>query len=165
MTFVITWVLENMSLAMLGLALVLGVVGGRRQKRVGGAGLEPTVFWLMLLFVGVCGLYSGGMHLFMPGLSAAHIGWAPSPFQWEVGVADVTIGVLGIMAAWASRPFRWAVVVALSLFFLGDAIGHIRQMQVSHDFAPGNAGSWFWIDVIGPVVLLVAHALNRQDAR
>jgi hypothetical protein len=36
-------------------------------------------------------------------------------------------------------------------------------MDLANNFAPGNAGSWFWIDVIGPVVLLIAHGLNRND--
>ena len=162
MTFAITWVLENMTLATLVLALALGFMGGRRRRRLRRGGWEPTVFWLMLLFVGVSGLFSGVMHMFLPAEAAAAIGWSASPFQWEVGVADFMLGVLGGMAAWASRPFRWAVVVGLSLFFWGDAVGHLRQMWLANDFAPGNAGSWFWVDVIGPFVLMVAHGLNRQ---
>ena len=158
----IAWVLDNMTLATLLVALTLGAIGARRKKNAQARGWEPTVFWLMLLFVGVSGLYTGILHLAWPAQAAASIGWSTSPFQWEVGMADFTLGILGCMGAFASRPFRWAIVVALSLFFWGDAIGHVRQMELTDDFAPGNAGSWFWIDVIGPVVLLIAHGLNRK---
>ena len=157
------WVLRNMTLATLALALLLGAVGARRKANASGGGWEPAVFWLMLLFVGFAGIYMGLLHLFWPVQAAAEIGWSTSPFQWEVGVADFMLGVLGFMGAWASRPFRWAVVVALGLFFWGDAIGHLQQMEATNDFAPGNAGSWFWVDVIGPIVLLTAHGLNRND--
>lgn len=165
MSETIAWILENMSFATLMLAVVLGVVGGLRLKHGNQGRLEPLMFWVLLLFVGVTGLYTGGYHCFMPQLAAETIGWSDSPFQWEVGIADFTIGVLGVMGAWASRSFRWAVVVALCIWFWGDAIGHVRQMNIAENYAPGNAGSWFWVDVFGPFFLLIAHSLNRGDKR
>ena len=86
-----------MSFATLMLAVVLGVVGGLRLKHGNQGRLEPLMFWVLLLFVGVTGLYTGGYHCFMPQLAAETIGWSDSPFQWEVGIADFTIGVLGVM--------------------------------------------------------------------
>lgn len=165
MSSVIQWVLENMSLSTLILALVLGFLGTRGKKSGAESKWEPMVFWLMLLFVGLNGLYTGGMHMFLPGATAAAIGWAPSPFQWEVAVADGTLGILGVAAAFASRPFRWAVIWSLALFYWGDAVGHVRQMELHDNFASGNAGSWFWVDVLGPMVLLAAQALNRSGGR
>ena len=85
----ITWVFENMTLATLLLALTLGAIGARRKKNASAGGWEPTVFWLMLLFVGVSGLYTGILHLAWPAQAAASIGWATSPFQWEVGMATL----------------------------------------------------------------------------
>jgi hypothetical protein len=165
MTAAITWILENMSLATLLVALVLGSIASKRKAPNAGGGWEPTVFWLMLLFVGLSGLYTGLLHLFVPVQTAAEIGWKTSPFQWEVGVADFMLGVLGVMAAWGNRSFRWAVVVALCIWFWGDAVGHVRQMRLADNFASGNAGSWFWVDVLGPGVLLAAHGLNRSGRK
>ena len=47
----IVWVLENMSLVTLLLALVLGSLAAKRKGPSSGGGWEPTVFWLLLLFV------------------------------------------------------------------------------------------------------------------
>ena len=43
--------------------------------------------------------------------------------------------------------------------------GPIRQMRLTGDVAPGNAGSWFWVDVLGPFVLLTGHVLNRSGRK
>jgi hypothetical protein len=154
-----------MSFATLILAVVLGVNGGLRLKHANQGRLEPFMFWAMLFFVGITGLYSGVYHCFTPQLAAETIGWSDSPFQWEVGIANFAIGVLGVMGAWASRSFRWAVVVALCVWFWGNAIGHVWQMGIADNCAPGKAGSWFWVDVFGPFILFIAHALNRGDKR
>lgn len=161
----IVWVLENMSLVTLLLALVLGSLAAKRKGPSSGGGWEPTVFWLLLLFVGFGGLYEGLFHLFDPARAAAEIGWKRSPFQWEVGIADLMIGVLGVVGAFMSRSFRWAVVLAFTLWFWGDAVGHVRQMESARNFAPGNAGTWFWVDVLGPFLLLFAQASNRSDRK
>jgi hypothetical protein len=51
-----------------------------------------------------------------------------------------------------------------SIALLGDAVGHVRQMLVAGNFAPGNAGVPFWTDVIVQalaIVLLVSW--RRRD--
>jgi hypothetical protein len=34
---------------------------------------------------------------------------------------------------------------------LGAAVGHIQQMVTTHDFAPGNAGIIFYLDIFIPL--------------
>ena len=55
----------------------------------------------------------------------------------------MTVGVLGLVAFWSDFGFRLVAVIAASIWYGGDAIGHVRQMIVAHNFAPGNAGVWF----------------------
>ena len=50
-----------------------------------------------------------------PAQSAPAVGWAPSPFQYEVGIADLTIGILGLGAFRASYGFRLATTARSSL--------------------------------------------------
>jgi len=116
----------------------------------------------MFLFVGLVGIYTFALHCFWPNIAAEGIGWANSPFQWEVGIANAAIGSLGLLAMKASRQFRLAVVVATSIWLWGDAAGHIYQMVAANNFAPGNAGPWFWTDVAGPLLLIVIHVNNRH---
>ena len=66
-------------------------------------------------------------------------------------MADLAIGVTACLAFWRSIGFRAAAVCAASIFLLGDAVGHVHQMAAGN-FALGNAGVPFYMDVIGPVL-------------
>ena len=155
--------LENAFLVLFVLAMVLGLIGfARRANKKQGQLWEPSVFWMLLLFVGIGGIYGFLTHGFMGDIAAKEIGWANSPFQWEVGVANLVFGLLGVVGAFSkSRGFRLATVLGIMVWFWGDAAGHIYQMVAKDDFSPGNAGTWFWLDVCSPAVLLFLHIANR----
>jgi hypothetical protein len=146
--------LGNMSLLLLVVAVGIVIAQYRRQHNVEAGVAEPLFRWVALLAVGVTGLYTAVMHVFLPERTASHIGWQTSPFQYEVGMADLATGVLGVLAFRASFGFRLATTVATACWLWGDAVGHVRQMIVAHNFAPGNAGSWFWTDVLVPLILV-----------
>jgi hypothetical protein len=152
------------SVVMLVAAFVLAALfAGFQHGKPGGSFVEQLLRWVLLLSVGVQGVYTSVVHVFFPAYSAAHIGWAVSPFQFEVGIADLTVGVLGLVAFWSNFSFRLAAVIAAAVWYGGDAIGHVRQMIVANNYAPGNAGSWFWTDVLIPIVLVVCMiAVWRQ---
>ena len=44
-----------------------------------------------------------------------------------------------------------------SIFLVGAAAGHVKQMIVAKNFAPGNAGAVFLADVLVPVFLIVLY--------
>jgi len=75
--------------------------------------------------------------------------------------ADFAIGVTACIAFWRELAFKAAAVCAASIFLLGDAIGHVRQMMVAGNFAPGNAGVPFYMDVICPALVIIAT--RRSD--
>jgi hypothetical protein len=129
---------------------------------------DRLLAWTLLLPIGVTGLWAGITHVFFPATAAAHIGWAPSPFQFEVGMADLAIGVTACISFWQSPAFKAAAVCAASVFLLGDAIGHARQMIVAGNFAPGNAGVPFYMDVICPALaitlVIIATRQRRRDS-
>ncbi|WP_369334838.1 DUF6790 family protein [Candidatus Rhodoblastus alkanivorans] len=102
------------------------------------AAAERLLSWLLLLPIGVTGLWAGVTHIIFPEIAAAYIGWQVSPFQFEVGMADLAIGVTACLAFWRDLSFKAAAVVVASIFLLGDAIGHVRQMIATGDFAPAT---------------------------
>lgn len=123
----------------------------------------PIIFrWIAFFSLGLSGIYCFFMHTFFPTISATAIGWATSPFQFEVAVADLAIGVLGILCFNANFGFRLATVIASVIFLWGDALGHIYQMVFKNNFTAGNAGSWFWLDILVPLVLLVCIQKMRS---
>jgi hypothetical protein len=155
--------LGDFSLVMLVASLAIAAL----RRGQGGVGFAETLLkWMLLLAVGVTGLYTFVMHVFFPATSAANIGWAVSPFQYEVGIADLTVGMLGVLAFWGDFGFRLAAVIAATVWLWGDAIGHVREMVLTDNFASGNAGSWFWTDVLVPIVLIgVVVSIRRYNAR
>ncbi len=80
-----------------------------------------------------------------------------------MGIADLVQGVLGLLAFRASRDFRRAATIGVAVWLWGDAIGHVHQMIVAHNFAPGNAGSWFWSDLLVPAVMIVNLSLADRS--
>lgn len=123
--------------------------------------LDATFLNALVWAVGVNAFIVGCGHIFVPGPVAEAIGWAPgSPFQYEVGLANLGIGVLGAFAPSFDRGFQLAAVIAFSVFYFGAALGHIREMVTSHNFAPGNAGFIFWFDLLAPPAVITLYLLT-----
>ena len=113
--------------------------------------------------VGVTGLWAALFHLFFPGVAAADIGWQASPFQFEVGIADLAIGATACLSFLRNLDFKAAAIMASSIFLLGDAVGHVKQMLVAGNFAPGNAGVPFYSDVVLPVLMIGLLMIARRS--
>jgi hypothetical protein len=152
-------VLGNLGPILLGLAVALGLARPGPRGRAGS-----LLSWILFLPMGLGSLYAGIMHLAFPEVAARFIGWQPSPFQFEVGVANLAVGITSLLAVRASPGFRAAAVVAGSVWLLGDAVGHVQQMLNAADFAPGNAGPVFWMDVAAPALMLALLLPDRRAA-
>ena len=156
----IAFLIRNLPVVLFVLALILGATGRPR-----GGAASRYLAWVLLLPIGVTGLWAGVAHVTFPHVAAAHIGWEVSPFQFEVGVADLAIGLTACLAFWRSWEFRAAGVCCAAVFLLGDAIGHVRQMLDAGNFAPGNAGVPFYMDIIAPLLAIALLILSRQPSR
>lgn len=132
----------------------------RTSRRV----VELLLLWV-LVFGGIWSLIGALAHLGPNSAEIAEgIGYAPSMFQWEVGWADVAIGVLGIGCAWRRDGWLTAAVVVLSICYLGDAIGHIMQWTVHDNTATSNV----WAipsDILGPVLAIALLVAYRRLTR
>jgi hypothetical protein len=158
----IRFLLQNLPAVLLLLALLIAAA-----TRRDGPVAEHFLSWILLLPIGVTGLWAGAFHVFLPTAAASLIGWQVSPFQFEVGMADFAIGVTACIAFWRDLSFKAGAVCAASVFLLGDAIGHMREMVMTGNFAPGNAGVPFYMDIIGPLsaIALLFVSNRRKDAR
>jgi len=83
MNDIIKWFLENTFTWTAILAIILGII----RKPVGMNHYANTLRFLFLLYAGFAFVWSGYFHLMLPNFTAAKIGWAPSPFQFEVGLS------------------------------------------------------------------------------
>ena len=160
--FAIRFVLQNLPALLLVAALVMAAA-----RRGHGPTAERFLSWTLLLPIGVTGLWAGAFHIFLPATAASLIGWQVSPFQFEVGMADLAIGATACIAFWRDLSFKAAAVCAASIFLFGDAIGHVREMVMAGNFAPGNAGVPFFMDIICPLlaIALLLAASRRRAVR
>ena len=150
---IIQWVFANFGLALFIAALVISMIQWSTHHRI--SSYEIFFRWIVLMPLGCTAIYAFIMHAFYPDFTAQTIGWANSPFQFEVAMANLGFGVIAILSFWASYGFRLATVIGNACWLWGDAVGHIYQMYSQHNFTTGNAGSWFWMDLIVPLVLII----------
>ncbi len=162
----ITFVMANYSLTFFMLGLVVSVFAIVRSTSSIDRPLvvEKLLAWYVFFSIGIDNFYNFVMHVFFGRMSAAFIGWADSPFQFEVGTASVGYAAVGLLAAFRSYDHRLAAVLGPGIFTLGAAAGHIVQMVTTHNFAPGNAGIIFWTDIFIPLFGFVLLWLQRDDA-
>lgn len=151
-----------------GLALVLAAFAVARAPCPWPPGLvaDRLLRYLFLAPLGLMGLWAFLGHVFFAAEAARAIGWAPSPFQFEVGMANLGLGVAGVIAAfYGNWGFRLGVAVVAAGFLGGAAAGHVVQIVQTGNLAAGNAGPILYTDILTPLTLLVLLALTRHTAR
>ncbi|PJD97016.1 MAG: hypothetical protein CK425_04455 [Parachlamydia sp.] len=115
--------------------------------------IEVVLKSIIFFNIGCMGLLAFYAHTFMPDETARSIGWPTgNPFQFEVAVANLAFGVLGIISPWF-RPLFWAATVMGNVIFLfGAAWGHFVQWELG-DAAPYNSGPFVWFgDGVIPLI-------------
>jgi len=158
---VLVFVISNYSLSFLVLGLVVGVLVGLRRA---GTMAEALFAYYLLFALGFSFLTNFVMHVFLQQTASRFIGWAPSPFETEVGFASLGFALVAFLAFKGSYGLRLGAVAGPAMFLWGAAGGHVYQMIAAHNFAPGNAGAVFYTDIIVPVVGFVFLALQRKTA-
>jgi uncharacterized protein DUF6790 len=148
-------------LAVLGATIHLAFSRKRRSSPLAIA--ETYLLYLFVFYVGVMGVVTAVFHVFFQARASASIGWAPSPFEYEVGIADLTVGVLGILCVWFRENFWLATATANAVWLLGDAVGHVRQMIEQNNHAQNNAGIFLVLEFLMPPLILVLTLYSRHS--
>lgn len=126
---------------------------------------EVFLVWFLFIMVGIGCLWAFIGHVFMSNFVAASIGWpAGNPFQLEVGVANLSFGVLGLLCIKIRDNFLLATVISASIFLLGAGYIHITNIMQTGNLAPGNAGYALFIDILIPIVLIALLIAYRLTA-
>lgn len=142
-------------------SLILGVLGSFKKK---SSRLDLTLGYLFFFAVGLSGIWGFIFHAFFPEMAARLIGWTTSPFQFEVAVANLGMGLVGLFGLRATGSYRIAGTLFTTCFLWGAAYGHIVQMIKADNFAPGNAGLIFYNDIILPLLLIVIMLLQKRQS-
>ncbi len=135
----------------------------RRRSRAAVAG--TYLLYLFFFYVGLMGLLTAYAHVFRPAETSASIGWSTSPYEYEVGMADLTVGVLGVLCMKFRGDFWLATAIANAVWLLGDAVGHLRQMTIYNNHAENNSGIFLATEIILPIVILALTLYHRYCVR
>ncbi len=126
--------------------------------------IEIILFYLLVIYIGCMGIFAAIGHTFYADQIAQMIGWQTgSPFQFEVAMANLAIGVLGIMCIWQRGNFWLAAVLGGGIFLFGDGVGHVYQMVYYNNTAEYNSGAILYFDLIIPVLLLILYFVNKKN--
>jgi hypothetical protein len=156
--------LSNFAVTMLIVAIIFMLINAAvTSARI--SKYEIIFRWITLFAIGFTGFYTFIIHAFYPEIAAANIGWAPSPFQYEVAMANLSFGLLAVLAFNSSYSFRLATVIGFTCWLWGAAIVHIYEMTKTHNYAPGNAGSWFWMDILLPLIAIICLVKLKTTER
>lgn len=143
------------------MAALLAIARGKPPRS--GVFIADRLTRSILVFpLGLTSLWAAFGHVFFPELAARAIGWQPSPFQFEVGVANLGIGLAALYAAFRTRDAQVAVGLAAAAFLGGAGLGHIRDIVQAGNLAPGNAGPILFTDFLTPIVILALLWWTRE---
>lgn len=124
----------------------------------GGAGEHwgPTLVSNAVVYlIGWAGVGAGVSHIFFGKRISRTIGFEQSPYEFEVGFADLTMGIVALMSVYYSPDFALAIIFMSSIYRVLCGIGHIRSMIRDHNFAINNTLILFTNFVV-PAFLIVA---------
>ncbi|MEN6496957.1 MAG: DUF6790 family protein [Thermoguttaceae bacterium] len=125
-----------------------------------------ALVYLLPIAVGLGGLIAFVGHTFRAEEIAKSIGWQPgSPFQFEVAVANLAFGVLGLLCLRFRDGFWIATILGYGVFLEGAAYGHIREILDAGNWAANNAGVILVADIVFPFVLLGLLAVSKKKRR
>ena len=150
---------------LLGITALCSIVHLARSKKPRTAKniIGVVLIYLFALNYGLMGIMAFYQHAFNSAAVAAMIGWQPSPFQFEMAMTNLAIGVLGLLCIFIHGDFWLATAVNIFVIYLGCAYGHWVEMTFKHNLAPYNAGLGIWLmDVIMPMILLALVLIERR---
>lgn len=146
------------------LGAIIAVVHIHARKYTGAAALEIVLMWQLAVGLGLSLLYGGVGHLLVPDQVAESIGWpVGSPFQREVGIWDMAMGVVGLLCLKFRGEFWTATIAGAGLFSIGAGLGHVWELVVNGNTAPNNAGPVMYFDLLYPVLLVILLVVVRKN--
>ena len=158
------FVLVNFPLLAFAAGLIGGALGARRaitRTEAADAWLGPMLFCA----AGLAGIWIGLMHLLAGAFAARLIGWAPSPFQAEVGAGHLAVGVVAALAAWQGCGFRAAAAIGAAIFLGIVAVAPVVGLAPPRLYGRLDAALTLIAPFDTALILIALVALRAAAAR
>lgn len=125
-----------------------------KKPRTSNRLLELLLVWFLGVGIGIGSIVSGLTQVLNPQMVAQSVGWPNTPFLREVGFANISYGILGLLSI-RYRSFWVPTIIAFTVFMWGAAVVHIYNIQQTSNVAPGNAGAVLYLDILMPVLFII----------
>lgn len=138
---------------------VILFVGATILQFANGTGDDPGPQVLanaVTYLIGWAGVGAGVSHIFFGKKISQTIGFEQSPYELEVGFADLAFGLVALWAVGYTPEFSLAIILASSIFRVGCGIGHIRSMFRNRNFAINNTAILF-VNFVVPAFLIATY--------
>lgn len=119
--------------------------------------VESFLVCLLVINYGFGGIWAFIGHYFLSDKVAESIGWPiNNPFQKEVAFTSLAFGIVAILAIAFRGDYLIAAVLTPSIFLLGAASIHIKEIIKNKNMSSGNAGPILYIsDILVPLALII----------
>lgn len=112
----------------------------------------------VVYMIGWAGVGAGISHIFFGKKISKSIGFDSDPYELEVGFADLSFGIVALLAPHFSTDYWFAIILVSSMYRVGCGIGHIKQIIQTKNYAVNNTVILFTNFVV-PAFLLTAYLL------
>jgi hypothetical protein len=151
------------------LAVLIAFILIRWKHITGWRAIGMVLMWQLAVGLGLGLIWAGLGHLLMPDQVAASIGWAAgSPFQREVGMWDLSLGIVGVLCLVVREEGFWtATIIGTGIFYVSAGLGHVYELVIHGDTAVYNAGAVMYLDLFYPLLLaglLILYHLKKREA-
>jgi hypothetical protein len=148
------------------LVAVIGALIRTRHSPSRHEALETWQRWWAVGALAGTSLMTALTFLAVPDVMATAIGFARTPFQFEIAVANIGLAVMGFRAASPSASARERITVGLGagMFLWGALLGHLYQWFANGDHAPGNTGGILITDLLVPAVMIILALRSRRPS-
>lgn len=152
-----TFTFVVLPLLLAALTVVLDENARTRERRI-------EVFLVFMFALGAAsGISNWAGHVFASDQVAEAIGWAAgSPFQLEMGFANLSYGILAIVAMSRRDGFREATVIGAAVLSVGATVVHLWDIIATGNLAPGNTVQNL-INIARPALLIGLLMASRRS--
>lgn len=122
---------------------------------------ELLLNYYLFISVGIQGIHSGLVEILSPDIVVFYTKWNYSRFLLELGMANVSFGILGTLCFWCSDGWKKATACGYGLFLFMTGVGHLVNIA-QHGPSPGDLGGFLFSDLLVPCALFYAVSVNRK---
>ncbi len=164
------WEVTSIALRVVAYLVLPILIGWIHSRRDPAATTHAQRLEILLMYLFGVGLGANGLggffgHIFLSDTVAKSIGWATgSPFQLEMGFANLAICLMGFAAVTQRGGFRTATILGSTTVKFGAFLVHMYDLILHGNLAPSNILINF-TNILVPVFLIGWTMAQRRAER